>query len=164
MKMRLLLLLMSALVLPLCASDACARNTMQLHPIQDVLDMGKANRALGDDIQLYFADQPHPAIEATLSKGVVTNKKTNSVNKSDVEACNWTMLSTLMQLQERARQDGGNAVINIASYYKKKRFESREQYECAAGGFMNGVALTGDVVKLKSASGKPGATPQKKKK
>jgi len=139
----------AVIALTLCASGAQARNDMQTFPIQSVLDLGKAQGKLDDDIQFYFSDQPHVAVETVLSSGVVTNKKTNSVNKSDVEACNWTMLSALMELQSRARRDGGNAVINIKSYYKKKIFESRDLYECACGGLMNGVALTGDVVRVK---------------
>jgi len=135
--------------LSLCASDVLARDTMQTFPIQTVLDLGKGNGKLGGDIAFYFSDQPHPAIEAPLSRGVVTNKKTNSLNKSDVEACNQTMLSALIELQERARREGGNAVVNIASYYKNNRFESRDEFQCAGGNIMNGVALIGDVVKLK---------------
>lgn len=151
MNMRFLLLLLAAMLvaLPLCAPDVQARDTRHVFSIQEALDIGKARGVLGDDIKFYFGDQQHPAVDATLSKGVVTNKKTNSVNKSDAEACHWTMLSALMQLQERARKDGGNAVINIASYYKKKTFTSREQFECYAGNLMNGVALIGDVVRLK---------------
>jgi hypothetical protein len=151
MNMRFLLLLLSAMLvsLPLCASDVQARDTRHEFPIQEALDMGKARGLLGDDIKFYFGDQQHPAVEATLSKGVVTNQKPDSVNKRDAEACHWTMLSALVQLQERARKDGGNAVINIASYYKKKTFTSREQFERYAGNIMNGVALKGDVVRLK---------------
>jgi len=135
--------------LTLCAPEVLARNTMNTFPIQDVIELGKAGGQLSDDIALYFGNQTTPPVEATLSRGVVTNKKTNSVNKSDMEACNWTMLSALVALQDRARKDGGNAVINIKSYYKQKVFENRDQYECAGGSLMNGVALIGDVVRLK---------------
>jgi uncharacterized protein YbjQ (UPF0145 family) len=79
----------------------------------------------------------------------VTNKKTNKANKSDEEACHVAMLSGLIQLQERARKEGGNAVINIESYYKKKSYKSKDKFECHAGNIMAGVALKGDVVKLK---------------
>jgi uncharacterized protein YbjQ (UPF0145 family) len=59
------------------------------------------------------------------------------------------MLSALIQLQERARREGGNAVINIKSYYKKQTFSSESQFECHAGNIMAGVALKGDIVKLR---------------
>lgn len=131
------------------ATGIQARDTAHFLPIKDAIEMGKAKSELGDDVKLYFGSQLHPAVEKTLSKGVVTNKKTNGVGKSDEEACNWVMLSALIQLQERARNEGGNAVINIESYYKKKSFKSQDQFECHSGAVMSGVALKGDVVKLK---------------
>lgn len=135
--------------LSLCAPAAQARDTTHHLSVKDALEMAKGKDAVDGDIAFYFGDQSHPAVEATLTKGVVTNKKTNAANKSDEEACNWAMLSALKQLQERARRDGGNAVINIESYYKRQSFKSKDQFECHAGNVMSGVALKGDVVKLK---------------
>ena len=136
-------------LLSLCASGVQARDTMYMFPIQDVLAIGKGNGRLGNDIAFYFSDQPYPAVEATLNRGVVIDKKAAGIGKRDVEVCNQTMLSALVELQERARKSGGNAVINIASYYKQNRFESRDQYQCAGGMIRTGVALIGDVVRLK---------------
>ena len=135
--------------LSLGASGAQARDTMYMFQIQDAIAIGKGNGRLGNDIAFYFSDQPHPAVEAALSRSVVANKKTNKIDKSDVEACNQTLLSALVELQERARREGGNAVINIASYYRNNRVESRDQYQCAGGMIRTGVALIGDVVRLK---------------
>ncbi|MCL2310766.1 MAG: excinuclease ATPase subunit [Proteobacteria bacterium] len=138
--------------LSLCAAGVQARDDKHLLPIKDALELGKKQEGkwhLDEDIAFYFGDQSHPAVDATLVKGVITNKKTNAANKSDEEACNFAMLSALIQLQERARSEGGNAVINIESYFKKISFKSKDQFECHAGAIMAGVALRGDVVKLK---------------
>ena len=134
-----------------------ARDTAHLFSAQQAVEMGKAKGLLGNDIEFYFSGQAHPPVAATLSKGITTNKKTNRVNKSNEEACHWVMLSALIQLQESARESGGNAVINIESYYKKKSFKSSTQFECYIGKIMAGVALKGDVVKLEAP------TPKKKK-
>ncbi|MCL2298115.1 MAG: excinuclease ATPase subunit [Proteobacteria bacterium] len=134
--------------LSFCAVSAQARDTTHFLSIKEAVEIGKA-QGLADDIKLYFGSQKHPAIETTLTKGISTNKKTNAANKSDKEACLTAMLSGLIQLQERARNDGGNAVINIESYYKKKSYKSKDKFECHAGNIMSGVALKGDVVKLK---------------
>ncbi|MCL2644859.1 MAG: excinuclease ATPase subunit, partial [Betaproteobacteria bacterium] len=104
---------------------------------------------LSDDIKLYFADQPHPAVDAMLVKGITTNKKTNSANKTDEVACQWVMLTALIQMQQGARNHGGNAVVNIESFYKRNVYRSNDKYECRAGNIMSGVALRGDVVRLK---------------
>lgn len=135
--------------LSLSTLTAQARDTQHYFPIKDVVEMGKAKGDLKDDVRLYFADQPHPAIATMLSKGIVTNKKTNGANKSDEEACKWVMLSALIQMQDGARTHGGNAVVNIESYYKKNVYRSNDQYECHSGSIMSGVALRGDVVALK---------------
>lgn len=41
-----------------------------------------------------------------------------------------------------------NAVVNIASYYKKVEVRHETMYECHKGGLMAGVALKGDVVRV----------------
>jgi len=135
--------------LSLCAITAQARDTTHFLPIKDAVEIGKT-QGLADDIRLYFGNQKHPAVAATLTKGISTNKKTNAANKSDEVACNWAMQSALIQLQQAARNMGGNAVVNIESYYKKKVFRSDDQFECHAGAIMAGVALRGDIVKLKN--------------
>jgi uncharacterized protein YbjQ (UPF0145 family) len=59
------------------------------------------------------------------------------------------MLSALIELRANALEQGGNAVVNIVSYYKKVPFSSPTEYECHAGAFVAGVALKGTIVKLK---------------
>tara|TARA_R110000868_G_scaffold66247_3_gene197429 strand:+ start:3429 stop:3884 length:456 start_codon:yes stop_codon:yes gene_type:complete len=125
------------------AQGALARNDKQLHPVSGVLSMPGVDSSVG----MYFGNTPHPAVVKTLGT-FPTNKKTNSFGKSDEEACNWAALSAVKTLQERALKEGGNAVINIKSYYKKNEVSHDDQFECHAGGFVAGVALIGDVVKL----------------
>ena len=43
---------------------------------------------------------------------------------------------------------GGNAIVNIHSYYYKNAFSSSTEFECGAGAIMSGVTMVGDVVKL----------------
>ncbi len=138
----------AVLFVSLCAISAQARDTAHFLPIKDAIEMGKA-QGLTDDIKLYFGNQKHPAIKTTMTKGISTNKKTNAANKTDEAACNWAMQSALIQLQQAARNMGANAVVNIESYYKKNVFRSDDQFECHAGAIMAGVALRGDIVKLK---------------
>ena len=57
------------------------------------------------------------------------------------------MLSALIELRERARKEGGDAIVNIVSFYRKQEFDSDTLYECHAGAFVAGVALKGTVVK-----------------
>ena len=54
----------------------------------------------------------------------------------------------MITLQDRAVAEGGNAVINIRSYYYKNDFSSATEFECGAGAIMAGVTMVGEVVKL----------------
>ncbi|ASJ76863.1 excinuclease ATPase subunit [Granulosicoccus antarcticus] len=131
----------------LAAGNSQARDNKLMVPIADLMAKGQTQDKLDPEIRLLFAGQSYP--EPTRKYGnFVTNKKTNAFNKSDSEACDWVMLSALIALQDRARSEGGNAVVNIESYYKKVVMASATEYECHAGNVMAGVALRGDIVKL----------------
>ncbi|MCF7517794.1 MULTISPECIES: hypothetical protein [Pseudoalteromonas] len=135
-----------ALIGCLFSANSAARDDLQTLPVEALLQTTKAKNALLD-IPLYFASQSHSKIKSSYGE-VITNKKTNAFNKSDREACEWVMLSALKALQERAKREGMNAVVNIQSYYKKREFVSETEYQCGAGTFIAGVALKGTLVKL----------------
>jgi uncharacterized protein YbjQ (UPF0145 family) len=78
----------------------------------------------------------------------MSNKKTNAFNKTDKRACEWAFLSAMLSLQQRALSEGGNAVVNIRSFYKRHEVSSATEFECGAGAIMAGVTFKGDVVKL----------------
>lgn len=125
------------------AQGAFARDDAQLYPVSGVMSMSGVDSSVG----MYFGNTPHPAVVKKLGT-FPTNRKTSSVGKSDQQACNWAALAAVKTLQERALKEGGNAVINIKSYYKKNEVSHDDQFECHAGTFVTGVALIGDVVKL----------------
>jgi uncharacterized protein YbjQ (UPF0145 family) len=54
----------------------------------------------------------------------------------------------MIQMKERAEQLGANAIVNIVSYYKKNEVSNPTEFECHDGGFVTGVALKGDFVKI----------------
>lgn len=121
-----------------------ARNTIHSFPVADVLQNPEFAAQL-EGVDFYFGDQAHPNVEKTFGEDR-TNKKTNAFNKSDEEACQWVMLSALLQLKQRANDLGANAVINIRSNYKNNVTSSETEYQCGAGGIMAGVALIGEFV------------------
>lgn len=131
----------------LLSSSALARDNHQMLPIQAAMDAPAAQGKLDKSIRLFFADQSHPNILQEMGD-FSTSKKTNSFGKSASEACNWAFLSAMLTLQERARQEGGNAVINIKSNYKNIETASSTDFMCGDGAFVSGVAFKGKVVKL----------------
>jgi len=146
---------MKKLTLPLITFLACAtltttsayaRDDIAKFSITDLMSTEKAKKALLD-VPMYFATQEHKNVAKTYGE-VSTNKKTNAFMKSDKEACEWVMLSALKALQQRAVQEGMDAVVNIESNYKKRHFASETEFECGAGALMAGVALKGTLVKF----------------
>ncbi|CAH2896484.1 MAG: Excinuclease ATPase subunit [uncultured Paraburkholderia sp.] len=146
MKRHLMFVTLAASLSMLSAAPVFARDSVGTYPINEALhsEPGK----VGDDIQLYFAGQRHPAVAKTIGE-FATNKKTNAFGKSDEAACQHVFLSAVIELQDRARKEGGNAVINIKSNYKNEVRESATEFTCGAGAVIAGVALKGDVVTLR---------------
>jgi len=131
------------------ASSAIARDDRLMFPVKEGLLKGKSTKdRIDPQIRLYFGKQTPPGIERKLGE-FTSNRKTNATNKTDKEACEISFVSAVVSLQQRARKEGGNAVMNIASVYRNENRESNTEYLCGAGTFVAGVALRGTVVKLK---------------
>lgn len=125
--------------------SAEARDTKYELKIADVMADPRYAENVPAGVKFYFANQAAPAGQ-DLGE-FVTNRKTNSFGKQDEEACTWAMISAMKELGERALAEGGNTVVGIVSYYKKKVFASDALFECHAGAVVAGVALKGRVVK-----------------
>jgi len=136
-------------MLVLTSTSVLARDDRLNFSIQQALGKGQSfKEKLDPEIRLYFGGQKTPAVEKRIGEWT-SNKKTNAANKSDQDACDIAFLSAAIALQQRARKEGGNAVINITSVYKKENVESATEYQCGAGTIMAGVALKGTVVTIK---------------
>lgn len=130
----------------LLVATAQARDTITMNSIEAALATADA-RQIGDDVQLFFGEQPHPSIAAKLGS-YTSNKKTSGFGKSDEAACQRAFLSAMITFQQRARTEGGNAVVNLTSYYKGRHVSSMTEFECGSGAVISGVAFRGDVVRL----------------
>ena len=139
--------LLTMMLLVIMVGNTQARDTKHSYPLADALGNEHAKEKLDGDIKFYFGDQKHPKVAKNFGE-FMSNKKTNAFNKTDKFACEWAFLSAMLSFQDRARKMGGNAVINIRSYYKKNLISSASDYECGAGGVIAGVTFLGDVVKL----------------
>jgi uncharacterized protein YbjQ (UPF0145 family) len=126
---------------------AQARDTKLLLPLSTAMSANGAQSRLGDSVKFYFGNQPTPKVLERLGSDQ-TSQKTNSFGKSPETACNWAFLSAMLRLQQRARELGADAVINIVSNYKNVEMSSDTQFECHDGAIMSGVALKGEFVKL----------------
>ena len=130
-----------------CAPYLYAADEVHLISIDDAL---KTNRHLfNSDIKLSFSSEA--PVNIIQDKGYfVSNRKTDGYWRSLQSSCNRAFASAIISLQDRAVVEGGNAVIDIHSFYKKREMFSESVFECHKGGIMSGVALKGRVVRVDS--------------
>ena len=133
-------------ILPICSLlflCACGAGSLE-RPIQNDLNSELAKKTLNPEISLQFGKHD---IKGKNLGTFVSNRKTNASNKHAEESCKIAFLSAVKSLQSRAVKEGGNAVVNIHSYYNKVPNWSDTTYNCEDGNLMSGVALRGTVVK-----------------
>ncbi|MGA7710614.1 MAG: hypothetical protein WCA81_01835 [Rhizomicrobium sp.] len=128
-------------------SSALAADDIIQLDVATALSTPDAKADLDGSIKFYFGNKPHPSIVKHLGEGI-TNKKANGVGRSSTKGCERAFLDALIQMQRRAKDLGGNAVININSYNKKHEVVIDTSVECHSGLLMAGVALKGEIVKL----------------
>mgnify|MGYP003546768403 CR=1 FL=1 len=124
-----------------------ARDDQNMYSIEAALNTSSAKEKMSKGYVFKFGDQAHGKI-ATNHGEFMSNKKTNAFGKTEEGACQWAFLGAMLSLQDRITQLGGNAAINIRSYYKKNEISSATEFECGNGAIMAGVTLVGDVVTL----------------
>lgn len=145
MKILFVVILSSLLLVPTSLS---ARDSIGAYSIKEALELEQAKSRIGSNVKFYFGKQKHAKVIKKFGE-FRSNKKTNAFGKTDEAACQWAFLSALISLRDRATREGGNAVINIKSNYKNNLTSSEKDFQCGAGAFVAGVALVGNVVKLK---------------
>ncbi len=131
----------------LSAFPATARDDRNRYSIADAMNLEAAREKLNKGYTFKFGKQSHAPVKKNHGE-FMSNKKTNAFGKSDEFACQWAFLSAMLSFQDRISKEGGNAVINIRSYYKKGDFVSETEFECGNGAIMAGVTFLGDVVTL----------------
>ncbi|WP_116367611.1 excinuclease ABC subunit A [Parahaliea mediterranea] len=137
------------LALVLASGSALARDDRNRYSIEEAMNTAAAQEKLNRGYTFRFGGQSHAPV-VTNHGEYMSNKKTNAFAKSDKEACQWAFLSAMLSYQDRIAKEGGNAVINLRSYYKKNDFTSDTEFECGNGALMAGVTFLGDVVTLQA--------------
>jgi len=147
MKSRLVALAILSGACALSSMPAFARDTVLHIPFADVLAMPEAKDKLDPNFKFFLDGQATPTVVKRFSTGV-SNPKTNGFGKSDEFGCKWAALSALISLQNSAKREGANAVVDMVSYYKKNEYKSAVDIECHAGAIIIGVALRGTYAQI----------------
>jgi len=128
------------------ASVAWARNTFLDLPVAEAKSSSRSGN-LRDVLFYYMKGEKHPKIVRSLGE-IRSNRRTNAFNKSDRGACHVAFPSAIIALQDRAKAEGGNAVVGIRSIARNDDLESSRKYRCPAGNVVANVALSGRIVEL----------------
>lgn len=142
-----LLAMATALLLALSANLSFARDDHNLYSIADAMASEDAKARLNQGYTFKFAGQSHGKVIKRFGE-FMSNKKTKAIGRTDEKACHHAFLSAMLSFQDRISREGGNAVINIRSYYRKQNLESSTEFMCGNGKIMAGVTFLGDVVTL----------------
>ena len=126
---------------------AAARNERANFAIAKALATAEAKGKLDPSIRFFFGRQPHTKVAQDFGEWK-TNKKSNGFGKTDAAACEWAFLGAMIELQERAKKLGADAVIGIVSNYQNIESSSETEFTCGSGALISGVALKARVVKL----------------
>ena len=122
-----------------------AADDIYLFPIDEALN--KHSDAVAPSIKLYFATQS-PEGAADHLGTYTSSKTTNARLKPPRQSCDWVFISAVLGLQQKAMQLGGDAVVNIHSFYNQIEMSDEDLYECHDGKNVSRVSLRGTVVKL----------------
>jgi uncharacterized protein YbjQ (UPF0145 family) len=131
------------------SSPALARDKITQLDLAQALATPDAKANLDGSVKFYFGQAAHPQVSKHLGEAI-TNKKANGFGRSDTRGCDRAFVDAMIRLQRRAKDLGGDAVININTYNKKDEVVIDKTVECRSGFLMDGVTLKGEVVKLAS--------------
>jgi hypothetical protein len=125
---------------------AQARATEHFFPAADARDSDLGmNKLL--DVPFFLKGQKHPAVQKTLRQ-VRSQRSTRGAFRSDEASCQVAFLSAMIVLQQRAKDTGGDAIIDVVSTTQGEETESSTNYRCIAGSMIVHVGLKGKIVQL----------------
>lgn len=142
---RLVLLALLSLIVT-APMGAQARETTHNLPAKEAAesDLGKAKLY---DVPFYLKGQKHPKVTKVVFE-ISTEQSTRGAFRSDEASCQVAFLSAIRELQNTAREKGGDGIVDIVSITWNKQTESATEYRCVAGSFVVHVGLKGKIVKL----------------
>ena len=141
---------LSALAIAVIAalSGPPARAAVVVMDFQQALNSDEVKSALGDDVTFYLSGAKTPVVRKPFQE-VVGNASTIRWFGSDQKACLAVLSKVLQTMRDRARQQGGNAVVNVIGYYKKNELVNSSTIECYTGAQVRGhITLKGTAAEV----------------
>jgi hypothetical protein len=137
-------ILMAAVVLAAAPLSRAQAGEVEMHPIAAVLNNAEFAEKIGH-IKFYFGHQHHPAGK-TLGE-IKTSGKTNGFNKDGETACQRAMADALIRFAATAQKRGGDAVVDIQTWFGAREEDSETEYVCGSGAFISRVEIKGTIIR-----------------
>lgn len=125
---------------------AHARATEHFYGAEQALTEGTGEQP-DAKIPFYLKGQKHPRTKRVIGTWTA-NRHSRGVFRSDKASCQVAFRSAVLSLQKRARDEGGDGIIDIISVTRGQETSSSTDYRCVAGATVVHVALRGTVVKF----------------
>jgi hypothetical protein len=129
------------------ASRVYARNVTVYLPIAAAFEFKDVETRPTGAVKFFFGAQKTPDILTRFGTYSATPRAAAG-GMSDEKACYGAFHWTLVNMENRARRLGANAVVNIVSFYKRNETSSAVEFECHVGNAIASVFFRGDFVKI----------------
>ena len=139
--------LVVSLLVSFSASLVFAENEIITLPIKDALASEAAEEELLEGIDYFWGDQKHAKPSEVFETDSIVGRKSKFRREIDY-ACTLAFVDTLLVLQKKSRDMGGNAVTNIVSNFDHKPWSSETEYQCVIGSTVVAVGLRGTFILL----------------
>ena len=130
----------------LYAVAAHARNVTHMMLISNAMGSFDVPEKPSDAVKFIFGTDKPPKVKTITNQRLI--RKVSLRASSNVTACNQAFMSILAAFEQKAKEMGANAVVNIASSYGRQQMASATHFECHEGSGYMAVALRGDFVTL----------------
>jgi hypothetical protein len=134
----------------LCAVETDARNITHMMLISNAIESVDAPEKPSGSIKFLFGTDKPPKVKTITNQRLI--RKSSLRASSNVTACNQAFMSILTAFEQKAKEMGANAVVNIVSSYGRQQMASATHFECHEGSGYMAVALRGDFVTLDAAT------------
>jgi hypothetical protein len=129
-------------------SGPSARAGVIVMDFQQALNSDQIKSAIGDDVAFYLSGATTPVVRTSFQE-VIGNSSTIRWYGSGQKPCMVVLLKVLQIMRDQAKQQGGNAVVNVIGYYKKKELVNSSMIECYTGAQVQGhITLKGTVAEV----------------
>src|ERR1043165_1127604 len=130
----------------LSAVSADARNITHMMQISNAMESSDVPEKPSGSIKFVFGTDKAPKVKTITNQRLV--RKVSLRASNNVTACNQAFMSILAAFEQKAKEMGANAVVNIVSSYGRQQMASATHFECHEGSGYMAVALRGDFVTI----------------